>query len=119
MQNGNNEDWFEQLNERLDKEPKPTDEEIEKLKQERQKVAEAMEGTSKESAFMKDDRSVTVKYWTYKDGVIGDGWDEVKPGEATYDDLCARHKLTKPGDVHTITRIWVDGNWVAQGDGVD
>lgn len=116
MQNENNKDWFDQLNERLDSEPKPSDEEIAKRKKERQKVAEAMEGTSRETAFMKEDRSVTVKYWTYKDGVIGDGWDEVKPGEPTYAQVCERHKLSKPGDTNTIIQKWVDGGWVAQDD---
>jgi hypothetical protein len=112
MQNEKDKDWFSRLNERLDNEPKPSDEEIAKRKQERQKVAEALEGTSRETAFMKEDHSVTVKYWSYKDGVIGDGWDEVQPNESTYIHVCERHKLSKPGDTSTITEEWVDGQWV-------
>ena len=114
MQNENEKDWFSQLNERLDSEPKPSDEEIARRQLERQEVADAMEGTSRESAFMNEDGSIALKYWSYKDGVIGDGWEEIKPGEPTYMQLRERHKLSKPGDANTIIEKWIDEKWVVQ-----
>ncbi|HEY9684265.1 MAG TPA: hypothetical protein V6C86_21985 [Oculatellaceae cyanobacterium] len=114
MQSDNSKSWFQKLNERLDNEPVPSAEEFERIRAERNAAHEAMEGTSKESAFMNDDRSVNIKFWTYKDGVIGDGWDLVKPEHAHYQEVCAKHQLRKPGDSNTITSKWIDGNWVEQ-----
>ena len=119
MQNDNAKDWFNKLNERLDSEPKPSIEEIARRQQERKNVAGALEGTSRETAFMKEDGSVALKYWSYKDEVIGDGWEEVKPGELTYAQVCERHKLSKPGDTNTIVERWIDGKWVIQVDDTD
>lgn len=117
MQSDNSKSWFQKLNERLDSEPCPSAEEIERIQAERQAIAEAMEGTSKEVAFMSDDRSVTVKYWTYKDGVIGDGWEELSPKDGEhYQHVCLKHNLRNPGDTNSITLRWINGQWVTEDD---
>lgn len=114
MQSDNSKSWFQNFIERVDSEPRPSPEEIERIRAERKTAHDAMEGTSKESAFMSEDRSVNLKYWSYKDGVIGDGWDLVKPEDAHYQEVCTKHHLVKPGDSNTITSKWIDGNWVEQ-----
>lgn len=117
MQSDNSKSWFQKLNERIDKDPLPPEEEIERIRAEREAINEAMEGTSKETAFMSEDRAVTVKYWTYKDGVIGDGWDLVSPTDHHYQEVCARYHLEKPGDSNTITMKWINGAWLEKLDG--
>lgn len=112
MQSDNSKNWFQKLNERIDNEPRPSDEEIERLRAEKESMHEAMEGTAKETAFMSDDLAVTVKYWTYKDGVIGDGWDLITPADGNYQEICTRHNLRKPGDSNAIMSKWIDGRWV-------
>lgn len=112
MQADDSKNWFQKLNERIDSEPRPSAEEMERIRAEREALHEAMEGTSKEIAFMSDDYAVSLKFWTYKDGVIGDGWDLVKPTDPHYQEVCSRHGLEKPGDAHTIRMKWIDGQWV-------
>lgn len=114
MQNENSKNWFEHLSEKLANEPKPSEDEIALRQTQRNEASEALEGTSKESAFMKDDRSIALKYWTFKDGVIGDGWDVVQPGDSHYQEICAKHKLKNPGDAGTITLRWINNQWMPE-----
>lgn len=106
-----NSDWFERLGEKLSKAPRSSDEDIAKSKA----AWESLEGTSKESAFMKEDRSIAIKVWSYKDGAIGDGWEELSPEDGEYyQKACVRHHLKNPGDANTITMRWVNDQWVEQ-----
>ncbi len=111
MQSDNSKSWFQKLNERIDSEPRPSDEAVARIRAEREAIHEAMEGTSKETAFMGEDRAVTVKYWTFKDRVVGDGWDLVSPTDDHYQEICTRHHLKNPGDSNTITMMWIGGAW--------
>lgn len=112
MHSDNSKNWFQKLNERIDSEPQPSAEEIERIRAEREAIHAEMEGTSKETVLMNEDHSVSVKYWTYKDGVIGDGWDIVQPTDAHYKEMCSRHGLLKPGDTNSITMKWSNGAWI-------
>lgn len=114
MQSNESKNWFDRLTENLNNEPQPSIEEIAQRQAERNSAAEALEGTKKESAFMKDDHAIALKYWTYKDGVIGDGWDSVQPEDAQYQDVCDKHQLKKPGDSNTITLRWINDAWVPE-----
>jgi hypothetical protein len=57
---------------------------------------------------------LVVHYWSQKDYVIGDGWDQVLPGETHYSELCKKHGLKKPGDSNVIVMRWVNGEWVEE-----
>lgn len=105
------ESWFQKLNEHIDNEPSPHGEEIERTRTERAGINNMLEGTSKETAYMSEERAVTIKYWTYKDGVIGDGWELVSPTDHHYQEVCSRHHLQNPGDSNTITMKWINGVW--------
>lgn len=103
--------WFDNLNEWVEKTPLPSAEDVA-----RNKAAwQSLEGTSKETAFMQENRSVAIKYWSYKDGVIGDGWEELSPEDGEhYQKACAKHNLKNPGDANTITMRWKNGQWVPE-----
>lgn len=78
-----------------------------------------LEGTSKESAYLDDDGMLVLRYWSQKDYVVADGWDQVNPDEAHYAELCEKYGLKKPGDTNQIFKRFVDGEWVVVDDEQD
>jgi hypothetical protein len=103
-------DWFSRFNQKIDRLQSNSPEEI----AQGSNTWEAMDGTSREMAFMLEDGSVSVRTWSYKDGAMADGWEELKPSDDSYKDVCTRHGLNEPGDANTIVCKWIDGKWIEE-----
>ncbi len=87
-----------------------TDEEIQRESQ----TPDSLEGMSRESAYLDEDGSLVMHYWSQKDYVVGDGWDHLMPEEKGYAELCEKHGLKKPGDANVIVMRYVNGEWVEE-----
>jgi hypothetical protein len=90
-----------------------TDEEIQRESQ----TPDPLEGMSRESAYIDDDGSLVMHYWSQKDYVVGDGWDHLMPGDKDYDELCKKHGLKKPGDSNVIVMRFINGEWIEEKHG--
>ena len=78
-----------------------------------------IEGTSREVAFIDEDGSICINYFSQKDFVSGRGWEQFSPDEPEYAEYCAKYGLKKPGDSKCILRRFVDGEWVEVDEGGD
>lgn len=74
-----------------------------------------LEGTWEESAYLDENGMLVLRYWSQRDYVVADGWDQVKPDEAHYAELCEKHGLKKIGDTNQILKRFIDGEWVIVG----
>lgn len=75
-----------------------------------------LEGTWKESAYLDEDGTLILRYWSQKDYVIADGWDQVKPDEDHYAEFCEKYGLKRNGDTSQIFKRLIDGEWVVVDD---
>ncbi len=79
-------------------------------------TTDPLEGTWKESAYLDENGMLVLRYWSQKDYVVADGWDQVKPDEAHYAELCEKYGLKKNGDTSQIFKRFIDGDWVIVDD---
>lgn len=79
-------------------------------------TTDPLEGTWKESAYLDENGMLVLRYWSQKDYVVADGWDQVKPDEAHYAKLCEKYGLKKNGDTSQIFKRFIDGDWVIVDD---
>ncbi len=70
-----------------------------------------LNNTSRETAYIDDDGTLVVHYWSMKDFVTADGWENLKPSDSEYVAISKRHGLEKVGDTNQILKIWRDGDW--------
>lgn len=78
-----------------------------------------LEGTSRETAYLEDDGKLMMHYWSQREYVVASGWDEVRPEETQYAELCEKHGLKNPGDTNQIFKRFIDGEWVKVDEGGD
>ena len=71
-----------------------------------------IEETSREVAFIEEDGSLFMRISGQKDYVMGQGWDSIAPDDPSYQELCAKYGLKKPGDGKCIISRFIDGEWV-------
>lgn len=71
-----------------------------------------LEGTSREVAFLTEDGSLFMRISGQKDYVMGQGWDSIAPDDPSYEELCAKYGLKRPGDGKCIISRFLDGEWV-------
>lgn len=112
-QNNDGKDKLNKLIERILSDPDNSPEESARYKAER----EASYGTTRQWAEMQDDGSIAINISQWlPDGTYGHGTSTSVRGDSDYENLCAIHKLVKPGDASTIIKKWIDGDWVIQQD---
>lgn len=78
-----------------------------------------IEGTSREIAFIDEDGTICINYFSQKDYVSGRGWEQYKPDDSQYSEYCAKYGLNKPGDSKCLFRRFIDGEWVMVDDEQD